>query len=97
MALDKELERIKSEVADISCKMLTGKTVEELPMDVPFELILTNFESLQLYGFGTSLLFYGQALGHKVVSKEEYLLSSARYRAHVKGLQTLDNASKMEL
>lgn len=74
-----------------------GKTVEELPMDVPFELILTNFESLQLYGFGTSLLFYGQALGHKVVSKEEYLLSSARYRAHVKGLQTLDNASKMEL
>lgn len=73
-----------------------GKTVEELPMDVPFELILTNFEGLQLYGFGTSLLFYGQALGHKVVSKEEYLLSSARYRAHVKGLQTLDEVSNIK-
>lgn len=34
MALDKEIERIKSEVADISCKMLTGKTVEELVKEV---------------------------------------------------------------
>ena len=64
--------------------------VEELPMNVPFELILLKFKNLYLYGFGTSLLFYGKALGHHVISHEEYLMSSARYRAHVKGLQTLE-------
>lgn len=73
-----------------------GAEVEELPMNIPFELILANFENLRLYGFGTSLLFYGKALGHQAVSREEYLLSSARYRIYVKGLQTLDNVSKKE-
>ena len=34
MALDKEIERIKSEVADIGCKMLTGKTIEELIKEI---------------------------------------------------------------
>lgn len=71
--------------------------VEELPMNIPFELLLTNFERLKLYGFGTSLLFYGKALGHNVVSHEKYLLSSARYRNYVKGLQMLENVSNFEL
>jgi len=69
--------------------------IEELPMDIPFELILTNFDSLKLYGSGTSLLFYGKALGHQVISREEYLLSSVRYRTYVKGLQILDCVSIM--
>ena len=33
-----EIERIKSEVADISCKMLTGKTVEELVKEILDEI-----------------------------------------------------------
>lgn len=64
-----------------------GVEVEELPMNVPFELILVNYEHLSLVGFGTSLLFYGKAMGHNVVSREDYLLSSRRYRSYVKGLQ----------
>lgn len=66
-----------------------GLHVEELPMSIPFELIVANFKNLDLYGFGTSLLFYGQAFGHHVTAHEEWLMGSARYRAHVKGLQTL--------
>lgn len=34
MSLDKELERIKSEMANISTKLLTGKTVEELVEEI---------------------------------------------------------------
>lgn len=68
-----------------------GLEVEELPMDVPFELILTNYQNLNLYGFGTSLLFYGKALGHNVTSREEYLMGSMRYRFYVKGLQKLES------
>lgn len=67
-----------------------GVNVEELPMEIPFELILVNFSNLKLYGFGTSLLFYGKSLKHNVVSKEEYLMSSVRYRCYAKGLQRLD-------
>lgn len=66
-----------------------GVEVEELPMNVPFELILVNYEHLSLVGFGTSLLFYGKAMGHNVVSREDYLLSSRRYRSYVKGLQKI--------
>lgn len=66
-----------------------GMEVEELPMNVPFELILVKFSNLTLVGFGTSLLFYGKGLGHHVYSKEEYLLTSRRYRSYVKGLQKL--------
>jgi hypothetical protein len=34
MSLNKEVERIKTEIADISCKILTGKTVEELVKEI---------------------------------------------------------------
>ena len=34
MGLNKEIERIKTEAADIGCKMLTGKTVEELVKEI---------------------------------------------------------------
>ncbi len=73
-----------------------GMEVEELPMNIPFELILVKYKGLHLYGFGTSLLFYGKALGHYAISHEEYLMTSARYRAYVKGLQTLDEVCPME-
>lgn len=66
-----------------------GVDVEELPMDVPFELILVSYKNLRLYGFGTSLLFYGKSFGHTVVSNEQDLMVSMRYRMYVKGLQKL--------
>lgn len=34
MSLNKEVERIKTEIADISCKILTGKTIEELVKEI---------------------------------------------------------------
>ncbi len=34
MSLDKEIERIKSEFANISSKIMTGKTVEELVKEI---------------------------------------------------------------
>lgn len=83
----KQNEKVKTLYLSIFTKL--GLEVEELPMDVPFELILTSYKGLKLYGFGTSLLFYGKALGHNVNSKEEYLFSSRRYRSYAKGLQTL--------
>ena len=58
-------------------------------MDVPFELILVNYSNLKLYGFGTSLLFYGKAFGHQVVSKEYLLKKSWRYRHYSRGLAEL--------
>lgn len=64
---------------------------EELPMDVPFELIVSNYHNLQLYGFGTSLLFYGKSFGHHVESMERLLMKSWRYRIYLKGLQSLDD------
>lgn len=74
-----------------------GKGVEELPMNIPFELILVKYDNLDLYGFGTSLLFYGKALGHRATSCEEYLMSSTRYRTYLKGLQTLDQVLRLDV
>lgn len=66
-----------------------GVGVEELPLDVPFELILASESGLNLFGFGTSLLFFGRELGHKVVSSEDDLLVSKRYSKYAKDLPRL--------
>ena len=66
-----------------------GVTVSEFPEDVPFELIVVKYEKLKLYGFGSSLLFYGRAYGHHVVSYEKELMSSRRYRMYSKDLPKL--------
>lgn len=66
-----------------------GLEIEQLPMDIPFELVLAKYQRLKLCGFGTSLLFYGKAMGHEVHSRESYLLKSPRYRMYCKGLSKL--------
>lgn len=66
-----------------------GYKIEELPMEIPFELILVKYKNLKLYGFGTSLLFYGKALGHDVISNEKELMKSYRYRRYAEKLNTL--------
>lgn len=76
-------EEVKRMFKDINCD------VKECPMDIPFELIVTKFKGLKLFGFGTSLLFYGKANGHHVVSYEEELMESRRYRLYSKNLPKL--------
>lgn len=72
-------------------KMFTdaGVTVTEFPEDVPFELIVVKYNNLKLLGFGTSLLFYGRAYGHHVISYEKELMVSRRYRMYSKDLPKL--------
>ena len=66
-----------------------GKKVVELPVDIPFELIVVKYKNLKLFGFGTSLMFYGKANGHQVVSYEKELMESRRYRMFSKDLPKL--------
>jgi len=66
-----------------------GVEMMELPMDVPFELLLTSYKNLKLYGFGTSLLFFAKALGHEIVSDEKELLKSHKYRQYYKRILDL--------
>ena len=82
----------KAEARHLILNMFKEKKceVEELPMDIPFELIVVNFHNLKLYGFGTSLLFYGKSFGHHVVSRENLLMKSKRYRIYSKGLAKLE-------
>jgi hypothetical protein len=56
------------------------KEMIELPMDIPFELLIISNTNLNIYGFGSSLLFFSRAYGHNVTSNEEYLLISKRYK-----------------
>lgn len=66
-----------------------GLEVEQLPMDIPFELIVSSCKGLTVCGFGSSLLFYAKAFGHTVISHEEELLVSPRYKMYQKKLQKL--------
>lgn len=66
-----------------------GKKVEKLPMDIPFELILAAYKNLTVCGFGSSLLFYAKTFGHKVISHEQDLMVSPRYRLYSKNIQKL--------
>lgn len=66
-----------------------GMNVEPLPMDIPFELILAAFKNLTVCGFGSSLLFYAKAFGHKVISHEQDLLISPRYKMYCKNIEKL--------
>ncbi len=66
-----------------------GLEVEELPMDTPFELIVSSFKNLTVCGFGTSLLFFAKAFGHTYISQEENLMSSRLYRRYCKNLAKL--------
>lgn len=59
-----------------------GISIEELPDDVPFELYLSSYSHLKVYGFYSSLLIYAQQLGHTTFSLEEKLKQgSPRYAA----------------
>lgn len=53
--------------------MFGNSKVEELPMGVPFELILSSYKNLKVYGFTTSLIVYAYDMGHKVICRARQL------------------------
>jgi hypothetical protein len=57
-----------------------NKEVVVLPMDIPFELFITSNKDLNIYGFGSSLLFFSKTYGHNVISDEKNLLISNKYK-----------------
>ena len=57
-----QLDEVKHVV--LSCFNDNGWVVEELPNDIPFEMILCNKEHLKVCGFTTSLVFYASLMGH---------------------------------
>lgn len=64
-------------------KLFEGKTVTECRADIPFELVMACSKKLKLYGFSTSLLTFGQDLGHSVLRLENYLINnSKKYRKY---------------
>lgn len=59
-----------------------GKSIEILPDDIPFELYLSSYSHLKVYGFYSSLLIYAKQLGHTTFSLENRLKQkSSRYVA----------------
>lgn len=59
-----------------------GYIVEELPMNVPFELYLSSYKGMKVYGFMSSLVVFAEQLGHSIYSMEDELLNkSAKYRS----------------
>ncbi len=59
-----------------------GIDVIVMSNDIPFELILTKYKKLQIYGYGSSLLIFAKAFGHLVKARESDLLESKQYRRY---------------
>lgn len=57
-----------------------GKEVKQLSMEIPFETYLSTYKNLTLAGFKSSILIFGEQMGHKVISREDGLLrESSKY------------------
>ena len=55
-----------------------------LPMDIPFEMIMSSYKNLKIYGFTSSLLYFAQDLGHEVHSYKDYLTErSEKFKNYV--------------
>lgn len=71
-------ENIKEILSFFEC--INAKAIE-LPMDFPFEIYLSSYKGMKVYGFNSSLLVFARQLGHTTYSLEEKLLkSSKKYR-----------------
>ena len=73
----------KKENIEKILSLFKGIKTKECPHGVPFELIMGSSKYLNLFGFTTSLLKFGEMLGHHVIRKDKYLVehseSFARY------------------
>ena len=63
-------------------EMFGNIKVTILPDDIPFELTLVASSKLTLYGFTTSLLKFGEYLGHRVIRKDKYLKTHSKKFAY---------------
>ncbi len=66
-------------------ELFKKREVEILPDEVPFEMIISQFENLKIMGFHSSLIKFAKEAGHQVVSYEDYLIErSAKFKNFVK-------------
>jgi hypothetical protein len=63
-----------------------NKNIIELSQDFPFEMLLLQYENLNIIGFGSSLLFYANNLGHTVTSFEYLLMKDILYVRYKKAV-----------
>lgn len=63
-------------------EMFNSIHVSIIPDDVPFEITMANSSDLTLYGFTTSLLKFGELLGHNVIRKDDFLKINSRKFAY---------------
>lgn len=66
---------------------------------IPFELILSSSKKLNLYGFSTSLLKFGEDLGHNVTSYMELMCQKSKtFKNHINGgtYRTMGSGQKVE-
>lgn len=54
-------------------------TVQVLPDDIPFELIISSYNKLNVVGFTSSLLYFAKEYGHNVYSGESLLMDSPAF------------------
>lgn len=63
------------------------KSFQELPMDVPFELILSSYKNLTVCGFTSSLMFFAKELKHKTINyTEELTRNSKKFAKYVSSM-----------
>ncbi len=62
----------------IILSLFKGKKVEILKSDIPFEIIMSSSKQLMLYGFTTSLLTFGENMGHTIISYKKFLCSNSK-------------------
>jgi len=58
--------------------------VEEIPAEVPFEILLSGDDKIEVCGFSTSLVYYSFLLGHKTHICLKWLLGSDKFRKYWK-------------
>lgn len=54
------------------------KQCKDLPMDIPFELILSSYKHLTVCGFTSSLMFFAKDMGHTTINYTKELTSKSR-------------------
>lgn len=59
-------------------ELFKGMSVRDCRDDIPFELIMATSQNLNLYGFTTSLLKFGEDLGHNVISLKDFLINNSQ-------------------
>ena len=68
----------RKENVDKIIKLFQGVSWKVLDESIPFELVLSSSKNLNLYGFSTSLLKFGEDLGHHVMSYMELMCQRSK-------------------